>query len=194
MPGLRLERHANTRERARAAAVTGTAGRAGDAEFGAFVGGNYARLLHIADLLVGDRGRAEDLLQTVLVRTYLRWSKVRLDNPLSYVRTALANARTDSWRRGSLRERPVGEPPETGLAPDHAGQVVGRDAVMRALAVLTTRERTVVVLRFYEDLSEADIARTLGIAAGTVKSTCARALAKLRISPELERTPYADHR
>jgi RNA polymerase sigma-70 factor (sigma-E family) len=177
-----------------AAAVTGSARRAGDAEFGAFVGGNYARLLHIADLLVGDRGRAEDLLQTVLVRTYLRWSKVRLDNPLSYVRTALANARTDSWRRGSFREQPVGEAPESGFAADHAGQVVGRDAVMRALAELTSRERTVVVLRFYEDLSEADIARTLGIAAGTVKSTCARALAKLRVSPDLEGTHYADHR
>lgn len=174
--------------------VTGSVRHAADAEFGAFVDGNYARLLHIADLLVGDRDRAEDLLQTVLVRTYLRWSKVRLDNPLSYVRTALANARTDSWRRGSLRERPVGEPPDARSAPDHAGQVVGRDAVMRALAALTARERAVVVLRFYEDLSEVDIAHALGIAAGTVKSACARALSKLRVSPDLERSPYVDHR
>ncbi len=166
--------------------VTSTGAARGDAEFGAFVAAHYGRLLHMADLLVGDRSKAEDLLQGVLVRTYRRWSRVRQDNPLGYVRAALANARTDLWRRGG-RERPSGDlaEPEHGLVPDHAGQVVGRDAVQRALSVLTALERTVIVIRFYEDLSEADIARTLDIAPGTVKSTCARALAKLRISPDL---------
>ncbi len=154
-------------------------------EFTAFVTANYGRLLHVADLIIGDAGRAEELLQTVLTRTFLRWSRVRQDNPLGYVRTGLANARTDWLRRGLGRERPTAIVPVTALAPDPSEQVVGRDAVQRALAVLTRRERAVVVLRFYEDLSEAEIARTLDIAAGTVKSTCARALVKLRLSPEL---------
>lgn len=154
-------------------------------EFTAFVAANHGRLLHIADLITGDAARAEDLLQTVLARTYLRWSKVRQDNPLGYVRTGLANARTDWWRRLSWRERPTAVLPEIHAVPDHAGLVVGRDAVQRALAGLTGRERAVVVLRFYEDLSEVEIARVLRIAPGTVKSACSRALAKLRISPEL---------
>ncbi len=155
-----------------------------ETEFAEFVAANHARLLHLADLLIGDRGRAEDLLQTVLIRTYLRWSRVRQGNPLGYVRAALSNARTDWWRRGGGRERPTETPPDV-VAPDNATEVVGRDAVQRSLAALTTRERAVVVLRYYEDLSEAEIAHTLGIAPGTVKSTCARALGKLRISPEL---------
>jgi RNA polymerase sigma-70 factor (sigma-E family) len=156
-----------------------------EAEFTAFMSANYNRLLRTADLITGDLSRAEDLLQTVLTRTFLRWSKVRQASPLGYVRAGLVNARTDWWRRLSSRERPAAALPETRTAPDHAGQVVGRDAVQRALAVLTRRERTVVVLRFYEDMSEAEIALVLGIAPGTVKSTCARALAKLRVSPEL---------
>jgi len=156
-----------------------------DQRFDAFVRANYARLLQLADLIVGDRVRAEDVLQSVLERTYLRWRTVGRNNPLAYVRAGLVNARTDNWRRGRDRERPTGVVPERGTAPDHAGRVVGRDAVQRALAVLTRRERSVVVLRYFEDLSEAEIAHTLGIAAGTVKSTCARALAKLRISPDL---------
>jgi len=167
-----------------------TGGRtSADDEFAAFVGANHARMLHVAELLTGDRGRAEDLLQNVLIRTYLRWSKIRQDNPLGYVRACLANARTDWWRRASWRERPTSVIPDIATEPDHAGPVVRRDAVLRALATLTARERAVIVLRFYEQLSEAEIARTLGIAPGTVKSTCARALTKLRISPEL--TPSA---
>lgn len=161
-----------------------TARRGAEEEFADFVAANQGRLLHLADLLIGDRPSAEDLLQTVLIRTYLRWAKVRQENPLGYVRAALSNARTDRWRRGGDRERAVATPPESAL-DDHAAQVVGRHAVQRSLAALTVRERAVVVLRYYEDLSEAEIARTLGIAPGTVKSTCARALSKLRISPDL---------
>jgi RNA polymerase sigma-70 factor (sigma-E family) len=165
--------------------VDGARAGSDDEEFAAFVAANHARMLHVAELLTGDRGRAEDLLQNVLIRTYLRWPKIRQDNPLAYVRAALANARTDWWRRASWRERPTSAMPDIAIAADHAGPVVRRDAVLRALAALTARERAVVVLRYYEQLSEAEIAATLGIAAGTVKSTCARALGKLRISPEL---------
>ncbi len=168
-----------------ATAVVAGRGHSTEDEFTAFVTANYARLQHVADLITGDYGKAEDLLQTVLTRTYLRWGKVRQDNPLGYVRAGLINARTDWWRRRSSRERPTDALPDARTAPDFSGQVVGRDAVHRALAQLTRRERAVVVLRFYEDLSEAEIARTLRMARGTVKSTCARALAKLRVSREL---------
>jgi RNA polymerase sigma-70 factor (sigma-E family) len=143
-----------------------------EAEFAAFVAANHARLRHLADLITGDRVRAEDLLQAVLVRTFQRWRKVRQADPLGYVRAGLTNARTDWWRRPASREVPMAAPPDARAAPDHAGQVAGRDAVQRALATLTGRERAVVVLRFFEDLSEADIARILGVAPGTVKSTC----------------------
>lgn len=163
--------------------------RSNDEEFATFVAANYGRLLHVAELVLGDRGRAEDALQSVLARTYVRWRKVRQANPLGYVRKGLVNAHIDWWRRGTFREQPTGDLPDDRAEPDHAGLVVGRDAVLRALTALTRRERTVVVLRFYEDLSEIEIARTLGVAPGTVKSTCARALTKLRISPEL--TPSA---
>ena len=156
-----------------------------DAEFAAFVGSNYPRLLHLADLLTGDRGVAEDLLQTVLTRTYLRWSAVRQGNPFGYVRAGLVNARTDWLRRGRHRERPSAAPPDPRTSPDHATQIAGRDAIQRAMSGLTPRERSVVVLRYFEDLTESEIARTLGVAPGTVKSTCARALSKLRVSPQL---------
>ena len=167
------------------AAVARVGRHSAEEEFAEFVAAHHARLLQLADLLIGDRTRAEDLLQTVLIRTYLRWSTVRQASPLGYVRTALTNARTDWWRRGAHRERPVAALPDVSAAPDHAGQVVGRDAIQRSLATLTTRERAVVVLRYFEDLSEAEIAATLGIAPGTVKSACARALTKLRVSPDL---------
>jgi RNA polymerase sigma-70 factor (sigma-E family) len=165
-------------------AVARVVRRSADEEFAEFVAANHGRLLHLADLLVGDRTIAEDLLQTVLIRTYLRWAKVRQENPLGYIRTALSNERTDLWRKGGARERSMPVPPDHAL-DDHAAEVVGRNAIQRSLAALTARERAVVVLRYYEDLSEAEIARTLRIAPGTVKSTCARALSKLRISPDL---------
>jgi len=165
-----------------------------DAEFASFVGSHYPRLLHLADLLTGDRGVAEDLLQTVLTRTYVRWSAVRQDNPLGYVRAGLVNARTDWLRRGRHRERPSPSPPDPRTSPDHAAQIAGRDAIQRALSALTARERSVVVLRYFEDLTESEIARTLGVAPGTVKSTCARALTKLRVSPELALADLADRK
>jgi RNA polymerase sigma-70 factor (sigma-E family) len=159
-----------------------------DAEFASFVGSNYPRLLHLADLLIGDRGVAEDLLQSVLTRTYLRWSAVRQGNPLGYVRAGLVNARADWLRRGRHRETPSPSPPDPRTGPDHATEIAGRDAIQRALSGLTPRERSVVVLRYFEDLTESEIARTLGVAPGTVKSACARALTKLRVSPQLALT------
>ena len=154
--------------------------------FAEFAGGNARRLRHIARLLTGDEHRAEDLLQVALARTYRRWDRVsRYDDPLAYVRRVLVNAHTDWWRRRWRHEQPTAQLPDTPAGGDLAADHASRDQLARALATLTTRERAVVVLRYYADLTEVDIARTLGVATGTVKSTSARALAKLRISPEL---------
>ena len=153
--------------------------------FAEFATANARRLRHAARLLTADDGRAEDLLQTALARTYLRWDRIRADDPMAYVRRVLYTAHADWWRRRWRDEYPTAELPDVPAAGDHAAQTVERDRLRAALAGLSPRERAVVVLRFYEDLSERDTAAALGIATGTVKSTCSRALAKLRVSPLL---------
>ncbi|MDI2125714.1 SigE family RNA polymerase sigma factor [Yinghuangia seranimata] len=154
-------------------------------DFDAFVAANGRRLLHIARLIAGDDHRGEDLLQTALARTYLRWHRIQRDDPVAYVRRALVNGQRDWWRRKPSHERPAAYPPDRASDVDLAEEHARRDALLRALAGLTRRERAVIVLRFYEDLPETEIAETLGIAPGTVKSTAARALRKLRESPDL---------
>jgi RNA polymerase sigma-70 factor (sigma-E family) len=157
--------------------------------FAEFATGNARRLRHIARLLTGDEHRAEDLLQIALARTYRRWDRIsRYDDPVAYVRRVLVNAHTDWWRRRWRHELPTGQLPDGPAGGDLAADHADRDLLARALAGLSPRERAVVVLRYYADLSEADIARTLGVTAGTVKSTSSRALAKLRISPALAET------
>ena len=152
-----------------------------DAAFSAFVAARSRHLLHAAHLLTGDRHRAEDLLQTALTRAYLRWD--RIDEPEGYVRRTMVNAHTDWWRSKPWREQSTDAVPELP-APDPASYEV-RDAVLSALATLSGRQRAVVVLRYYEGLSEAEIAATLGCSAGTVKSAASRAMAKLREHPAL---------
>lgn len=159
-----------------------------DREFGEFLAGSGRQLLQTARLLAGDYHGGEDLLQAVLTKTYLRWKRVRIDDPHAYVRQALVNGARDRWRFRRWREVPldhadVGDSRFTtgGDETTHAE----RDSILRALSELTRRERQVVVLRYYEDLSESDIARITGIAPGTVKSTAARGLAKLAVSPHL---------
>lgn len=158
-----------------------------DDDFRTFVVGSQGRLLHIADLMTGDRGRAEDLVQHALTKTYLAWRRVRDGNPEAYARTVMLNARTDWWRRRTWREQAVGSVPDRPLNDDHAEQLAQRDAVRQALAQLTARERAVVVLRHCVGLTEAQTATELGCAIGTVKSTAARALAKLRADETLRR-------
>ena len=157
---------------------------ADDAAFRAFVEANGATLLHAARLLTGDHHRGEDLVQTVLTRVYLKWDKV--DTPLAYARKALVTAHIDSTRRRWWGERPTDTLPDRVEAP--GGATAGataaadeRDELRRLLAGLSPKERAVVVLRYYCDLSEQDTASTLGIPVGTVKSTCSRALAALRV-------------
>lgn len=138
-------------------------------------------LLRYAYLLCGgDRGAAEDLLQDVLERMYPRWHRVQGDGE-AYARAALANAAANRWRR---RSRRLAEAPlEAGGSPAVPGpepEVAERDRVVRALAQLPPRMRAVLVLRFYEDLTEAQTAATLGCGVGTIKSQTARGLARLR--------------
>ncbi|HEX8002108.1 MAG TPA: SigE family RNA polymerase sigma factor [Mycobacteriales bacterium] len=159
-----------------------------DAAFVAFVELHSQRLLRSAVLLTGRPDAAEDLVQTALLRLYRHWPRVRDDDPLAYVRRVMVNARRDWWRRRSWSEQPVETVPETS-APDSAVAHADRDAVVRALAPLSRRERTVLVLRYCDDLSERDVAALLGVSAGTVKSTASRALAKLRLSTHLEVRP-----
>jgi RNA polymerase sigma-70 factor (sigma-E family) len=166
--------------------MTGEAGPAPGArdDYGEFVTAAYARLIHAADLLTGDRARAEDLVQHALVRTYLKWSSIE-SSPEAYTRKIIINAYLDWWRRIRWRELPERSTDDGAHLPDHAIDVARRDAVQRALGSLTRRERAVVVLRFWCDLSEAQIAAELGVARGTVKSTLARAVQRLRASEHL---------
>jgi RNA polymerase sigma-70 factor (sigma-E family) len=156
-----------------------------DAEFDEFAVTAWPRLRRIGFLLTGDHHVAEDLAQTALVRTYSSWRRVRRHDAAAYSRRVLINLNIDRVRRNRLTE--VGDVP-LDVLPVAAAQATSddRDQIVRLLADLTDRERRVVVLRHYCDLSEADVAHELGIAAGTVKSTLSRALSKLRVSIQAE--------
>lgn len=139
---------------------------------------NGATLLHAARLLTGDHHRGEDLVQTVLTKVYLKWG--RIDAPLAYARRALVTAQIDSSRRKWWGERPTETLPEAASA-DAFAPSEDRAELRRMLADLNPRERSVVVLRYYCDLSEQETADALGIPVGTVKSSCSRALARMRV-------------
>lgn len=158
------------------------AGGAGDASFEAFVAGASGRLFTMALLLTGlRRAEAEDLLQDALERAYRRWRRItRTGVPEPYVRQVMVNAAVDQWRRGRRRpEQPL--PAENGMATaDHAAALADRDLLLRALAELPARQRAVLVLRYFADLTEEQTAATLGCSVGTVKSQASRGLARLR--------------
>jgi len=154
-----------------------------EAEFRAFVDAHGASLLHAARLLTGDHHRGEDLLQSTLIKLYLRWPRV--DEPMAYARKALVTGQIDVARRRWFGERPVEAVPESGTPAD-VGAVDQRDELRRMLATLTPRERALIVLRYYCDLSEQQAAAELGLPLGTVKSSTARALTKLRVSAHSE--------
>ena len=149
--------------------------------FRAFVETNGATLLHAARLLTGDHHRGEDLVQTALIKVYMKWG--RIDAPLPYARRALVNAHIDQTRRRWWGERPTETLPERPEPEETSDTTASesRDELRRLLAGLAPKERAVIVLRYYCDLSEQDTAATLGMPVGTVKSTCSRALTRLRI-------------
>lgn len=156
-------------------------------EFVAFIADARDPLYRMAYLLCGDYHRAEDLTQLTFERTWRSWRTARNGDPLVWARRILANLRIDTWRR-TRREVLTGlDQPETaGVAA--TGAVDDRDAVVRALLTLPIKQRRVVVLRHLLDLSEAEVASELGIPIGTVKSTAARALARLRHTLDNPRT------
>jgi RNA polymerase sigma-70 factor (sigma-E family) len=138
----------------------------------------WPRLRWTAYLLCGDEHLAEDLAQTALVKTYAAWRRVRAGEAYAFARRTLVNTNIDR-----LRRRRVTEVTATGhdlVGADRVDGVDDVDLIIRVLQVLTERERRVLVLRHYWDLSEAAVASELGISVGTVKSTTSRALAKVR--------------
>lgn len=145
-----------------------------------FITSRSPALLRSAYLLVGDRGLAEDLVQTSLIKTYLAWSRIRDRTALeAYVRRTMVTTATSWWRGRRFRERASADIPERAAAdPNDPG--VERDAMWRHLLALPAKQRAVLVLRYYEGLSEAEIAETLGFSRGTVKSHASRGLAALR--------------
>jgi RNA polymerase sigma-70 factor (sigma-E family) len=154
--------------------------------FAQFVEVRQRALQRTAWLLTGDWALAEDLVQTALVRSWPRWERIRRrDDPEIYVRRVMVNTWT-GWRRRRWRgEHPLGAVPDGPAAGDLAAEVTARVAVRGALGELSDRQRAVLVLRVFDDLSEAQVARVLDCAIGTVKSTMARAVARLREDPRL---------
>ncbi|MEV6693766.1 SigE family RNA polymerase sigma factor [Micromonospora sp. NPDC051196] len=152
--------------------------------FREFVLQQWGPLTRTAYLLTGDRGVAEDLVQSALEKTHRRWGRIlRKDAPGVYVRRVMVNTAV-SWRR---RRRTVEVPlldADAVASPDDYHRAENRHQLLQALRRLPPRMRAVLVLRYFEDLSEADIARVLGCSTGTVKSQASRGLARLRADLE----------
>jgi RNA polymerase sigma-70 factor (sigma-E family) len=145
--------------------------------FEEFVAARRAALLRTAYLLSGSAEDAEDLVQVALINAVPKWGRIA-DNPEPYVRKILARESANRWR--SRRWREV----RTDVVPERPGSAVAVDdrlALQSALAALAPRQRAVIVLRYYEDLTERETADALGISVGTVKSQARDALARLRI-------------
>jgi RNA polymerase sigma-70 factor (sigma-E family) len=158
---------------------------ADDESFRDFVRARAPALSRAAYLLTGDHHLAQDLLQSALAATYQHWSRIHTGNPEAYVRRAMHNAHV-SWFR-KRRPTEVGQPDTTAaVAPDGTEAVTLRMTVVAALRVLAPRQRAVIVLRYFEDLTEAQTAAVLGCTVGTVKRLHFDALARLReVAPHL---------
>jgi len=148
-------------------------------DFEEFVVAALPGLLRFGVVLTGDRHRADDLVQTALVKTMRRWRSIEHDQPVAYVRRAMVNTHLSGWRR---TRRETGLPAGFDMAnrADETASYDDQDQLARALATLPPRQRAVIVLRFYAGLSEAEIAETLGCAPGTVKSQASKAMQRLR--------------
>lgn len=150
-------------------------------EFDEFFRATWPRLFRTACAVAGDAASAEDALQAAYARAFASWRRVSAaDHPEAYVRRIVVNEILGTRRRAWWkRERPTGDLPATAV-PSSEAAYVERDRLWRAVLELPPRQRAVVVLRYYEDLSEEEIADTLGCSRGTVKSQASAALAKLR--------------
>lgn len=157
-----------------------------DDDFDAFVAARGAALWRSAWLLTGDHQRAEDLVQTALGKAWPHWRRVSESGSFeAYVRKVLFTTYVAWWRRRWNAEVPTESPPETP-GDDGADSSALRHDVTTALAALSKGQRAVIVLRYFEDLTEAQTAEVLGISRGTVKSQASRALAALRSSSALQ--------
>ncbi|GGM11106.1 DNA-directed RNA polymerase sigma-70 factor [Promicromonospora citrea] len=153
-----------------------------EAEFAAFMARSAPALARTAWLLCGDAHQAEELVQQALIKTYLAWPRARQGEPLAYARRVLANLRIDGWRRRrrELLVAPDALPDVVEGGPSAAERHAERDRLVRALLTLPARQRRIVVLRHLEGLPAQEVADTLGVSLGTVKSTASRGLARLR--------------
>jgi len=156
-----------------------------DPGFREYVTARRRSLLRTAYLLTGNRADAEDLVQSALAKTYLAWDRIEDRSALDgYVRRAMVNTHISWWRRRRLEEYPTDEIPDRPVVDD-SGTSDLADTLRRAVDRLPQRMRAAVVLRYFEDMTEAEVADVLGVSLGTVKSTVSRAVAKLRIDVDL---------
>lgn len=155
--------------------------RRDSAAFAEFAAARSAALFRAAYLMVGDHAMAEDLLQEALTKTYVAWPKLRdVNNAEAYTRKAITTTAISWWRRKSWQnEKPRGDVPERPYA-EHSEDIAQRDWLWNELQALPPRQRAAIVLRFYEDLTEAQTADAMGVSVGTVKSQVSDGLKKLR--------------
>jgi RNA polymerase sigma-70 factor (sigma-E family) len=151
-----------------------------DDEFDAFMTASWSSLFRTAVLMTGDAHLAEDMLQNTMGKVYKSWRRVsRFEHPRSYARAILANEVSSWWRRRSSSELPVETWPDDDSTSGLDEQVVDKDLMWQALGKLPARQRAVLVLRYYEDLSGPEIAAVLGISEGAVKAHTHRGLRTL---------------
>nr|WP_239096094.1 SigE family RNA polymerase sigma factor [Micromonospora lutea] len=158
-------------------------------DFDAFVRARTPALLRSAYLLTGDQHLAEDLVQSALGLTHRAWKNLHATgNAEAYTRKTMYHLQVSRWRRRRVVEAFAGDVPDwSGVEADHAEQTVLRLSLRSALSRLTPKQRAVVVLRFFDDLTEVQAAETLGVSVGTIKSQTAKALERLRVlAPELD--------
>jgi RNA polymerase sigma-70 factor (sigma-E family) len=156
-----------------------------DAEFSELVFSRWPRLVRLAYGLTGDPGLAEDLAQTALANAYASWSRVRRSNdPDRYLTKILLNAHRGGFRKRRVHEQLTDAVPDRGRDDPFSGHP-DRAAIITALSALPARQREAVVLRYWLDYTETQAAHALGCSVGNVKSQVSRALAKLRVSPDL---------
>lgn len=151
-------------------------------DFDSYVAARRRSLMRTAYLLTGEHHAAEDLVQTALTRAYAAWRRIKDSGAVdAYVRRTMVNVDASWWRRAWRRlERTTDTIPERAIPPPVVEDSEGDEQLWNAVQQLAPRQRAVIVLRYYEDRSEAETAELLGCARGTVKSTSYQALAKLR--------------
>jgi RNA polymerase sigma-70 factor (sigma-E family) len=161
-------------------------GGGADTEFSAFVHRRWPQLVRLGFVLTGDAGLAEDLAQTALARVYASWPRIcRSGDPDAYVRQVMVNANRSRFRKHRVAEQLTGAVPEPPPPADAIRCCDDRVALLAALMGLPPRQRSVVMLRFWLDMTETQVADELGCSVGTVKSQASRALAALRTSSGL---------